>query len=355
MSFSDRVTFAYHYLSPLRKIFQKNPNAFTVISQKFRMWQTKPRKKRTPFFAPCRLRPQGSLTVEFALAFTLVLFPLCGLLSFFQIISVQNRIQQALQHAVQEVSAYQYVGEVIPGLFVEEAELSKQEKEEGTDASTRERILSFVGEKAKAFVKNGFQTAYIAQAVQQELGKDWLDNSLIVGGSKGLSFVSSLLVLDWDYVDARVSYKVKIMFLPEGINEITLMQRCRRRLWTGFEPEPETEESAGEDMVYVTAYGTKYHTYRDCAHLKRSIRTVSKDQVDNLRNESGQKYGLCSFCARSGVNAYGYITNQGDCFHNRQDCGALTRYIQEISRENIGERGLCSSCKKRKEVERASK
>ena len=52
-----------------------------------------------------------------------------------------------------------------------------------------------------------------------------------------------------------------------------------------------------EEYVYITENGTVYHRERNCTHLTLSIELAGKDEVGQLRNESGGKYYPCENAA----------------------------------------------------------
>ena len=60
-------------------------------------------------------------------------------------------------------------------------------------------------------------------------------------------------------------------------------------------PTPITQPSIGEtETVYWTVSGTKYHLYRDCQSLKRSI-NVESGTLDEAK--AAKKAECCKYCA----------------------------------------------------------
>jgi hypothetical protein len=130
-------------------------------------------------------------------------------------------------------------------------------------------------------------------------------------------------------------------------------------MWVGVaaaeseEPSAEEEEetAAEEQKVYVTKSGTVYHLYRDCRSLKRSIHSCLLSAAGEKRNNDGARYTACEDCVHGTANAIVYITDEGRRYHNSISCGALTRYIEEQTKDEVENKGLCSYCKSRQEAE----
>ncbi len=113
------------------------------------------------------------------------------------------------------------------------------------------------------------------------------------------------------------------------------------RKWIG-----ENQSGTKEDLVYVTKYGSVYHEDRNCTYLKPQISKVSLRTVDQLRNQSGEKYKACKYC-RKQIEEEGwcYITLEGNRFHRSTHCWELERDIYQIPRSEVGNRKPCSKCK----------
>ena len=283
---------------------------------------------------------RGSLTIEAALVLPMVVFVLLGFCYFFRIMAVQTRVAETLNRVVEEITACSELGEKIPGLFSTEQDSSvlTQAEEEA-----QQSILSNFSVSLNSIARHGLEVGLLNALFDRYLPKDYLDSSPVVNGSGGLSFNGTLLMPDTDYLDAHVSYSVHLWGLPPGINEIDLMQRCRRRYWRGYDTA-KNDGQQNEETVYVTEYGRVYHTYRDCSNLNRSIKTIARQDVGNARNEYGGKYRACEVCIKNNNDPYLYITTDGDRYHSRTDCGALIRYIHTVKRSETGGKPLCSVC-----------
>jgi hypothetical protein len=100
-----------------------------------------------------------------------------------------------------------------------------------------------------------------------------------------------------------------------------------------------------KQKVYVTPWGRVYHTDADCSAINLSIQAVSSSGVCDLRNASGGKYYPCESC---GENADGtvYITDYGDRYHTDRNCSGLKRTVEEVSIDEVGDMTECKRCGK---------
>ena len=179
---------------------------------------------------PCRKRRRtgikGSLTIEAALVLPIVVFVLLGFSYFFRIMAIQTRIAETLNRVVEEITACADLGEKMPGIFSTEQDgtiLTQSEEDAQQD------ILSNFNVSVGSIARHGLEIGLLNVLFDRYLSKENLDESPIVDGSGGLSFKGTLLTPDTEYLDAHVSYTVHLWGLPQGLNEIDLAQRCRRR------------------------------------------------------------------------------------------------------------------------------
>lgn len=117
--------------------------------------------------------------------------------------------------------------------------------------------------------------------------------------------------------------------------------------------EEEGKENPGEEdnerEVYLTEYGSVYHTLADCAHLKLSITQTTYDNMLILRNRSGERYRGCEFCVENKTiqsDERVYITEEGNRYHIMINCSGLLRRITCGTLAEAIDRGrrLCSKC-----------
>ncbi len=130
--------------------------------------------------------------------------------------------------------------------------------------------------------------------------------------------------------------------LPFGRRIMT--KRAVVRAWVGFTGET-FQNNAGEVLVYVTPGGTVYHRTRDCTYLSLSVRQTSYNNVRNERNQSGSRYTACEYCITRGWSkGTVYITDYGTSYHSSTGCQGLRRTVMVIPLSETGERPCCSRC-----------
>lgn len=188
--------------------------------------------------------------------------------------------------------------------------------------------------------------------VREVLDGRRINDSCIAGGIEGLSFAGSDIYGNGDELDIVVSYKVNFPLKLFIIDDIRLTQRVRMRKWTGYKLPAvygPAEEERDEQTVYITGSGSVYHTSPDCSHIKLSIRAVT-GIPDNARNESGGKYYPCELCCSGEADKNGiyYITSYGSRYHTFRECSRIKRDVREIKLSEVGSRPQCKRCAKQK-------
>ncbi len=266
---------------------------------------------------------------------------LIGFLFYFQLMTVQLRISSGLDAAGQNIATVYHLENVIPGIFSSE--------ETDDDSGVIDTIKTYAGK----LLETGVTSAYVKYELTEYVGEDFLDRSCISGGSDGLVCYAAV---DSGTLDIRAIYKVSIPLLPQKLFSFSVTQRLTRHIWVGIsvdtaETDDEDSDEKETEAVYITKYGTVYHLYKDCSALKRSIKTCAYANIDGQTNSSGSHYSACELCIHGSVNAIVYITTDGTKYHNSSSCPSLVRYIEEISISEVGDKGLCSYCKKRQEAE----
>jgi hypothetical protein len=150
-------------------------------------------------------------------------------------------------------------------------------------------------------------------------------------------------------VDQSLSYPIMPYLWWMRFGWLQVEQRYYGYAWIGYDVSHGENTGADgekeEEYVYITETGTVYHVTMNCTHLSLSITSVSRNDVPDLRNDSGGKYYQCERCADSG-SATLFITTSGDRYHGDINCSGLKRTVTKISKEeaeNQGYRG-CSRC-----------
>lgn len=167
---------------------------------------------------------------------------------------------------------------------------------------------------------------------------------------KNMNMLLSSFLQDEEEIDLVLTYQIRS---PIGFIKLPgnfFIQRARIRAWTGRVPTGEGDESGnketGDDYVYVTETGGVYHEDSECTHLRLSVRAVDIGALDTLRNSSGAIYHNCERCARSPGSSTVYITEEGNRYHNSISCSGLKRTVRQVSREELNGMRACSRCGK---------
>lgn len=259
----------------------------------------------------------GGLSLEASLVLPFFLAGLIALLFFIQVIQMQMHLQKALYGQSMKAAGYAY--------YIDELD-------------------------ADDTVQNVLEAAYIKAAVIKDVGAEYLDNSCIVGGSRGLHLNLSGN-MQAGIFDAALQYEAQVPFDLLGIGQITLVSRARCHIWNG---DKDGRTDAEKDIVYMTANGEVYHTHKDCTYLVSDVRETVYGQLGGLRNESGAKYYACALCAQKKPEETTpvYYTVYGTRYHTDRLCGNLHSNIFLVPRSEA-EQGyrLCSKCSERKEKE----
>ncbi len=124
-------------------------------------------------------------------------------------------------------------------------------------------------------------------------------------------------------------------------------QRSVSRAFTGVETRGKREEKDLSRVVYVTKTGRVYHQTLSCTYLKLSISQVKYGDLEHLRSEGGGKYYPCESCGKEGGNLANedvFICNYGNRYHRFRGCKKIKRSIEEITLSEVGSRLPCSKC-----------
>lgn len=285
---------------------------------------------------------RASLTLEAALVVPIFLFVITSVIYFTVIISVQIKIQSAMEETADDLSTKMYatdlLSEVVSGGLSQlssDGSISQETLEETIeDEDACEEILTLV--------KNGITALWLNEKITGIMGEDALDATYIEGGADGLDFSGSTFDEDSGIGDIVVNYTVNIPFLSADFTELEFTQRCRFRFWTGLSLTDDDER----DVVYITTTGTVYHTDINCYHLDLTITAYKYSEISSLRNSSGSKYTACSSCVDSLPSSQTtvYITPTGTKYHTTLGCSGLKRGIITISIEDVGDMPACSAC-----------
>ncbi len=145
-------------------------------------------------------------------------------------------------------------------------------------------------------------------------------------------------------VDLQETYEyrfpVSVVLLPA----LRITNQSRVHSWTGME---KGAEDSTEEMVYMTESGSVYHTNPQCSYVDLSISQADGTQVETQRNQSGARYAPCESCVQEmEPAAIVYITAYGTRYHNQVSCSRLKRTVRMVPLSETGGCPQCSRCRR---------
>lgn len=251
-------------------------------------------KKEAPL---CTLK-KASFTLEAAVVLPLLAGFFVSVLFFFQVLMIQQEVEKALEYTGRKMAVLAY-GE-----------------EEGKMPDLAEAEFIFA----------------------RELKESNCPMRYVKGNHIYLDMHSSSV--KGNYIWLYTGYQVQLPIGFFGKTQILVTQSVKTRKWTGYQGINEEENADG--FVYVTEHGSVYHESLNCAYLDLSIQSVSVNEVENLRNKDGAKYYSCASCKGDTGNVY--ITDYGTCYHTSLSCSGLKRTVHLIRKSEAGNYGACSKC-----------
>ena len=245
----------------------------------------------------------GSMTLEMVIVLPLVASFLVFFLFLFRVLWVQESLEEALLYASRSLAVSCY-----------------DEAENGAHS----------------------QVAYLAKA-QLLLHRGLADSAcpvqFIRGGKNGISLLSS--DCSGDEILLHATYEMQVPCPLIGTYSYHLMQCARSRKWIGNRSL--ADDAADDTWVYITPEGRAYHRSLSCNYLDLSIRAVNQRALLSLRNESGKRYRHCETCEGIGGTTI-YITDYGTRYHTQLSCSGLKRTVYMVKITQTGGRHACGKC-----------
>jgi hypothetical protein len=266
-----------------------------------------------------RIKKEGSLTIEAAMALPLFIFFMILMMMPMEIMNIDRQVQTALEGVGEDLSQYAYL-----------LQRGKEDKPESTSKMTgiqKEILTSLAGEGVLFYARKRVE--------------DKVDMRRI----EGISFSRSSVLRDDKTIDLIMNYRVKLPFSVFGLKSVPMTARSTRRAWIGKEGGKGEQDMESEEIVYVGKGSTRYHMVRTCHYLYNDLKSVSRDEVVNMRNLSGSTYKPCSRCQpKKEGDGPVYIMPSGEKYHTDQNCSSIISYASAVSIETVRHLGACSYC-----------
>ena len=184
-------------------------------------------------------------------------------------------------------------------------------------------------------------TAIAAGAVDARIKELNVPLHFISGEMMGITFLDSNITDKEVFLQVR--YRIRMPVSVFGWRGFVITQQAKARKWVGRDP---TEDMLEDGYVFITKYGSHYHTSLECPYLNPKIQMVEKNQLKKLRNQSGAKYKRCLKCYGK-TGRYVFITEYGRVYHKSLQCRALRRTIQRKKLTEVSKKyHICSKCKR---------
>lgn len=161
-----------------------------------------------------------------------------------------------------------------------------------------------------------------------------------------VNFLLSSFQKEDDLIDLVMTYQANPLAGGVRIPYLFFIQRGCVRAWVGRNGsggESANDSQANPGTVYVTEHGSVYHMDQNCTHIRLSIRRVNRASLGNLRNVYGGRYHACENCG-GGSGGEVYITSDGSRYHSSLHCSGLRRTVREVSVEEVQNLRPCSRC-----------
>lgn len=267
---------------------------FQYFSPKAHMNQEN-RYKETSF---CTFH-KASLTVEAVVVIPLVVAFLLTLVSFFHVLLIQMKVEEALIYTGRRVAVESCV------------------------------------------VEDEFAQAASAQALLlSRLYGDTRISRFVEGGGLGVSLLGSSF--KGEKIILHATYYVKLPISMFGVEGITLWSRNVFRKWIG----DVSQEQEGEDgWVYLTPNGEVYHKLESCRALIVRVKKAFFSTIESIRGKNGQKYYACDGCVEKiSEEDIVYFTDYGDKYHQRLNCRYIKRTVNKKLLSEVSDRRPCALC-----------
>ncbi len=197
---------------------------------------------------------------------------------------------------------------------------------------------------------------YVEQKMeQQELDMAWIYESLFWSNISNNDNIKEEWITCKTEEDGHILIEVSYEFLCETVFfpmiSIPVIQKFRFYPYFGEQENVIENENLKEteELVYMTEYGIVYHISKTCVYLNVMLNSVYISEIEEMRNNVGQRYTECSKCKTQQEIEQVYISLEGSKYHWSLQCPAVKRTIIEKRKEEIKGTPICHKCGKQNE------
>ena len=194
-------------------------------------------------------------------------------------------------------------------------------------------------------VASMFSYFYVKNQMIRYVGEDYLNNSPLSEGAKGLIPWESKIFTSEDEMDLIITYQVSPWSSLAGFTSFRMANRYYGHIWNGYDISDSGEESRLQsDVVYMAENGKVYHENRNCTHLTLSIQETTWEEAIHKTNQWGRSYTPCEKCSPQEETVILYITDEGERYHSDRNCSGLKRTVFSVPRNRVSGYRACSRC-----------
>ncbi|MCR5196396.1 MAG: pilus assembly protein [Pseudobutyrivibrio sp.] len=278
----------------------------------------KPVQVETPIYTPFK---KASYTIEAAIVMPIFITIMVFGMFIFRLLQVQAGVQQSINYASRTMAVT--LGSIANG----------GESDKDVEIKPDEPTVS--GEISEAALM-----ASTIALCSVEISKNEAPISFVDGGVVGFNFFNTSV--EGNYIDIKVDY---VMTFPVGLIgdfSFEVNQRARCRKWVGYDKAENTTDSR---YVYITEHGEAYHNDFYCTYLNPSVHRIPKRDLKSARNKGGAIYYKCEKCGGKKAGTFIFITDYGTAYHTDINCTNIKHNISKVPYEEVKDtKRPCSKC-----------
>ncbi len=272
----------------------------------------------------------GSITLEAALVFPIMLFFMAVTLMPLIVMDEQRKLQNGMESIAKDMTQLAYVSEVSSEFLNDDPENDLTELL-GVGYATI-GITSLISDLDDSIITNIRIYETEADDDDENAGSDMVYYKLEYEPVYPLG----ILKLD-SYMLSSVTNRRKWIGSDGG--------RGRSKYGQGSSEDGYELDDDGDEIVYVGKNSTRYHKDRHCHYLDNVMYPVSGAEIESMRNDSGARYHACPSCDAKPEGTV-YIFENGTAYHSSESCKAIASYARACKLSEVEHLGPCSYCSK---------